>query len=319
MTMVVSPDARPGPARAAGPAAPSRGPAAPAGRAALFTEPACDHNHAKDAGARKAGLPEAQAGRHRRWLRLRRGDDSPGPDRGRRSRRARAHRLRGQLVGQPGQPVLRPDAIPAGVHQRHYRARCDLRRRAEAVRHHRRGRQATSSARRVRVLDLRHRVYRRRPRRGVRRGGGGGRGAGHPGALARLRREQEPRQPAGGRGAAAARDRYRRAGVVHRPGREPGRRVQHRWRAVGCHPRAVPAGHPGTGVHQRRRQIPRRRRRAPGQGDHGGVLQGAAGAGPRAGGALWHPLVRGQLLRHPGDGRHPARLRPGTRRRRPGP
>lgn len=62
MTIVVSPDSRPGPARTAGPAALSRGPAAPADRAALFTEPACDHNHAKDARARKAGCPKPKPG-----------------------------------------------------------------------------------------------------------------------------------------------------------------------------------------------------------------------------------------------------------------
>ena len=270
-------------------------------------------------------MRQAQARRHRRRVFLRwRADRAPADCR-RGPHRARPHRLRGLVVGQPGHPLVRPHPVPHRDDHRSLRdRRGDGARREAPVPRHQAGHRQLRAGRGVHLQHLRHRADRRRrggrlPRRH--------RALGHPGGAGgcgRLLRHQEPGQPAGGRGHVQARDRHPRARTRRPPRRraahlrrEPDRRIQHRRRVLACAAALRRAG-PAHPVHPvGRRPLPRGADHAPGEGEHGGVRQGAAQRGPQDGRQLRHPVLRGQLLRRAGHEQRPARLRPDHRRRRP--
>ena len=297
----------------------------------------CHETQRRCRTARRAGLRAqqeveirlrpAEARRDGRRLCLRRGADRPDPDRRRRPHRPRPHRLRGQLLGQPRHPLVRTRAVPARHDDRPDRAGRDHGpRREAAVSLDQAGDRRLPSGGRLRLQHLRPRADRRRHRGGLQGGPGALGRAGGADRLRRLLRHQEPGQPHRRRRDGQVRDRHPRArpgaGRRRRHGSprarcQPDRRVQHRRRAV-ARPAAARRTRSARPLHALgRRPLPRSADDAPGQGEHDGLLQGAAQRRAQARGEVRHPLVRGQYLRR---GRHVAgtpRLRPAAGR--PGP
>ena len=198
--------------------------------------------------ARRAGLRPQQEGEVRlrqaqargdgRRLRLRRGPDRAPAHRGRGPHRPRVHCLRGIVLGQPRDPLLRAHPLQDRYdHGPHRAGRGHGPQREAAVSRHQTGHRLLQPGGGLRLQHL-HPGPDRGRHRGRLQGGDGALGdPGGAGGCRRLLRDQEPRQPyrrgqhgqvrLRGSGAGPGAARYRK-GWIQGPRCDPGGGVQHR-------------------------------------------------------------------------------------------